>query len=40
MAFARTRSGLGSSVQRNAGLNILLSNRYMFRAYDHLKVEI
>jgi hypothetical protein len=25
------------SVYRNTGLNILSSNRYMFRSYDHLQ---
>jgi hypothetical protein len=25
---------------RNAGLNILFSNRYMFRSYDHLHADI
>jgi hypothetical protein len=35
---ACTRSGTG--LPSNATLNILFSNRYMFRSYDHLQAEI
>jgi hypothetical protein len=37
---ACTRSGSGFPSNATLVLNILFSNRYMFRSYDHLQAEV